>query len=69
MAHKVLSSDMTRLVDRMRDLQKNCHSFLADDYQKQLLQAATIVAVNSRHLFDAVNNARSKATPSHGRRS
>ena len=69
MAHKVLSSDMSRLVERMKELQKNCHSFLADDYQKQLLQAATIVAVNSRHLLDAVNNARSKATSSHGRRS
>ena len=57
MAHKVLSSDMGQLVKAMKDLQENYHSFLADHYQKQMLQSAAIVAVNSKHLLEAYNKA------------
>ena len=58
MAHKVLSSDMGQLIKSMKDLQENYHSFLLDHYQKQMLQSATIVAKNSKHLLEAFNNAR-----------
>ena len=58
MAHKVLSSDMGQLVKSMKDLQENYHSFLMDHYQKQMLQSAAIIAVNSKHLLEAYNKAR-----------
>ena len=58
MAHKVLSSDMAELVKSMKQLQENYHSFLLEHYQKQMLQSATIVAVNSKHLLEAYNSAR-----------
>ena len=61
MAHKVLSSDMTQLVEAMKNAQKNYQTFLEGDYQKQMLKAAHIVAVNSKQLLDAVNSARRKA--------
>lgn len=58
MAHKVLSSDMAQLVKAMKDLQENYHSFVVEHYQKQMLQSATIIAVNSKHLLEAFNKAR-----------
>lgn len=61
MAHKVLSSDMTQLVEAMKNAQKNYQTFLEQDYQKKMLKAAHIVAVNSKQLLDAVNSARRKA--------
>lgn len=60
MAHKVLSSDMTALVEAMKNAQKNYQTFLEADYQKQFLKAGHIVAVNSKQLLDAVNSARRK---------
>ena len=62
MAHKVLSSDMAELVKSMKQLQENYHSFLLEHYQKQMLQSATIVAVNSKHLLEAYNSARRSRT-------
>lgn len=53
MAHKVLSSDMQQLVKSMKELQDNYQSFLLDHYEKQMLQSATIIAVNSKHLLEA----------------
>lgn len=61
MAHKVLSSDMTQLVEAMKNAQKHYQTFLEQDYQKQMLKAAHIVAVNAKQLLDAVNSARRKA--------
>ncbi|XP_019852139.1 PREDICTED: focal adhesion kinase 1-like isoform X1 [Amphimedon queenslandica] len=58
MAHKVLSSDMTQLVKSMKELQENYQSFLLDHYQKQMLQSANIIAVNSKHLLEAFSQAR-----------
>lgn len=57
MAHKVLSSDMQQLVKSMKELQENYQSFLLDHYQKQMLQSATIIAVNSKHLLEAFTSA------------
>lgn len=58
MAHKVLSSDMQQLVKSMKELQENYQSFLLDHYQKQMLQSANIIAVNSKHLLEAFSQAR-----------
>ena len=60
MATKVLSSDVTRLVDAMRDAQKNYQTFLEQEYQKQMLKAGHIIAVNAKQLLDTVNIARRK---------
>jgi focal adhesion kinase 1 len=62
MSNKVLSADMTQLVKSMKELQDNYQSFLCDHYQKQMLQSATIIAVNSKHLLEAFTAARSSAT-------
>ena len=61
MAHKVLSSDMNQLVAAMKNAQSNYQTFLEEEYQKQMLKAAHIVAFNSKQLLDAVGNARRKA--------
>ena len=60
MANKVLSSDVARLVEAMKDAQKNYQSFVEPVYQKQMLQAGHIIAVNAKQLLDTVNNARRK---------
>ena len=54
MAQKVLSSDFNQLIKAMKDAQKNANTFLEETYQKEMLQAAHIVAKNSKLLFDAV---------------
>ncbi len=61
MAHKVLSSDMSHLVEAMRNAQKQYQTFLEQEYQKQMLHAAHIVAVNAKQLLDAANSARRRA--------
>ena len=54
MAQKVLSSDFNQLIKAMKDAQKNANTFLEAAYQKEMLQAAHVVAKNSKLLFDAV---------------
>ena len=61
MAHKVLSSDMSHLVEAMKNAQKHYQTFLEQEYRKQMFHAAHIVAMNSKQLMDAVNSARRKA--------
>ncbi len=61
MAHKVLSADMSHLVGAMKNAQKQYQTFLEQEYQKQMLHAAHIVAVNAKQLLDAANSARRKA--------
>ena len=51
---KVLSSDFNQLIKAMKDAQKNANTFLEAAYQKEMLQAAHVVAKNSKLLFDAV---------------
>ena len=62
MAHKVLAKDMTDLVEAMKNAQKHYQTFVQSEYQKQMLHAAHVVAMNSKQLLDAVNTARRKAT-------
>ena len=61
MAQKVLSSDMNQLVSAMKDAQAHYDRFLEQEYQKKMLKAAHVVAVNSKLLLDTVNTARQKA--------
>ena len=61
MAHKVLAKDMTDLVDAMKNAQKHYQTFVQGEYQKEMLHAAHVVAMNSKLLLDAVNVARRKA--------
>lgn len=61
MAEKVLSSDMNQLVAAMKDAQTHYDKFLEQEYQKKMLKAAHVVAVNSKQLLDAVSSAKRKA--------
>lgn len=61
MAQKVLSADMNQLVSAMKDAQAHYDKFLEQEYQKKMLKAAHVVAVNSKVLLDAVNSAKRKA--------
>lgn len=61
MAQRVLSSDMNQLVLAMKDAQAHYDKFLEQDYQRKMLKAAHVVAVNSKQLLDAVASARRKA--------
>ena len=51
MAQKVLSSDFNQLIKAMKDAQKNANTFLEAAYQKEMLQAAHVVAKNSKLLL------------------
>lgn len=61
MAQKVLSADMNHLVSAMKDAQAHYDKFLEQEYQKKMLKAAHVVAVNSKLLLDAVSSAKQKA--------
>ncbi len=61
MAQKILSSDMNHLVEAMKHAQTHYDRFLEQEYQKKMLKAAHVVAVNSKLLLDAVNTAKKKA--------
>ena len=67
MAQKVLSSDFNNLIKAMKDAQKHCNTFLEGEYQKDMLQAAHVVAKNSKLLFDAVASSIRRARARHGR--
>ena len=61
MAIKTLSSDMTQLVSAMRQAQRHASTLLADDYRKAMLQAAHVLAFNSKNLIVAVDSGRKAA--------
>ena len=61
MAIKTLSSDMTQLVSAMRQAQRHASTLLADDYRKAMLQAAHVLAFNSKNLIVAVDSGRRAA--------
>ena len=54
MAQKVLSSDFNQLIKAMKEAQKNANTFLENEYQRDMLRAAHVVAKNSKLLYDAV---------------
>ena len=65
MAQKVLSSDFNNLIKAMKDAQKHCNTFLEGEYQRDMLQAAHVVAKNSKLLFDAVVSSMHRAQRGH----
>ncbi|XP_065061772.1 focal adhesion kinase 1-like isoform X1 [Rhopilema esculentum] len=59
MAHKVLSSDMAELINRMKLAQKYSNTTLDQDYKRNMLEAAHALAFDARNLYDTVVKARS----------
>lgn len=60
MAHKVLSSDMAELVNAMKLAVKYSQTTLDQEYRKAMLSAGHVLAVDAKHLFDVVDQARKK---------
>ena len=58
MAHKVLSSDMAELINAMKLALKYSKTTLDQEYRKAMLSAAHVLAVDAKHLFDVVDQAR-----------
>ncbi|CAH1253598.1 PTK2 [Branchiostoma lanceolatum] len=61
MAHKVLSSDMANLIEKMKLAQKYSNTTLDQEYKKGMLQSAHILAMDAKNLLDAVDSARIKS--------
>lgn len=58
MAHKVLGSDMSKLVSAMKIAQKYLHTTMSEQYEKKFLAAAHALAMNAKYLLDEVDAAR-----------
>ncbi|CAL1265166.1 unnamed protein product [Larinioides sclopetarius] len=56
MAHKVLSKDMASLVESMQQALKYAKTTLDGEYRKGMLSAAHILAMDAKHLLDAVDS-------------
>lgn len=61
MAHKVLAKDMQDLVEAMRRALHYDNTTLDEEYRKQMLNAAHVVAVDSKSLLDIVDTVRDDA--------
>ena len=63
MAHRVLSADMTKLVEAMRQVQQDTGNPAERDKRiKNMLKAAHVLALNSKDLYDTVDAARKRDT-------
>ena len=62
MAHKVLSPHMAELINAMKLAQKYSATLISDEYSRRMLKAAHILALDSKNLLDAVDNARRHAS-------
>lgn len=58
MAERVLSSDMTSLVNAMKLALKYSRTLLDAEYRREMLQAAHVIAVDSKNLLDTIDLAR-----------
>ncbi|CAH1775355.1 unnamed protein product [Owenia fusiformis] len=58
MAHKVLSSDMSELVNAMKLAQQYSTTTLDADYRRGMLKAAHILAMDAKNLLDVVDTGR-----------
>lgn len=58
MAHKVLGSDMNKLVAAMKLAHKYLNTTMSDQYTKGMLEASHALAMNAKSLLDAVDSAR-----------
>ncbi|XP_066989476.1 uncharacterized protein Fak isoform X11 [Macrobrachium rosenbergii] len=60
LAHKVLSKDMTDLVQAYKLAQKYGSTTLDEEYRKQMLSAAHVLAMDSKNLLDVIDGVRVK---------
>ncbi|WAR24153.1 FAK1-like protein [Mya arenaria] len=58
MAQKVLSTDMGNLISAMKLAQQYSSTAMDGEYRKSMLKAAHVLAMDSKNLLDAVDNAR-----------
>ncbi|XP_033122911.1 focal adhesion kinase 1-like isoform X5 [Anneissia japonica] len=58
MAHKVLSSDLAKLISAMKLAQRYATTTLDGDYKKGMLSAGHVLAMDAKNLLDAVDTAR-----------
>ncbi|XP_059088260.1 focal adhesion kinase 1-like isoform X3 [Tigriopus californicus] len=58
MAHKVLSTDMSELVNAMKLVEKYCDTTVEAEYRKGMLSAAHVLAMNAKNLLDVVDSIR-----------
>ncbi|KAM3585603.1 uncharacterized protein V6R79_022360 [Siganus canaliculatus] len=58
---KLLNKDLGDLINKMRLAQQNCVTSLKEDCQRQMLAAAHTLALDSKNLLDAVDQARVRA--------
>ena len=58
MAHKVLSSDMAKLITAMKTAQKYLQTTMSEEYKKGMLQSAHALAMDAKHLLDTVDSGR-----------
>lgn len=58
---KLLNNDMAELVSKMRLAQQNAVTSLKEECKKQMLAAAHTLAMDSKNMLDAVDQARVRA--------
>ena len=58
---KLLNKDLAELISKMRLAQQNAVTSLKDECKKQMLTAAHTLAMDSKNLLDAVDQARVRA--------
>lgn len=58
MARTVLASDMAQLVQKMRLAKQYSTTVLNTEYRKNMLQAAHVLAKDSKNLLDSVDHGR-----------
>ncbi|MEQ2190854.1 hypothetical protein XENOCAPTIV_012568 [Xenoophorus captivus] len=58
---KLLNNDMAELISKMRLAQQNVITSLKEECKKQMLAAAHILAMDSKNMLDAVDQARVRA--------
>lgn len=64
MAHTILPKDMQELVSAMRLAQQYSETTVDVEYRKRMLEAAHILAMNSKNLLDVVDAVRSNLSSS-----
>lgn len=58
---KLLNNDMGELISKMRLAQQNAITSLKEECKKQMLAAAHTLAMDSKNMLDAVDQARVRA--------
>lgn len=58
---KLLNNDMSELISKMRLAQQNAITSLKEECKKQMLSAAHTLAMDSKNMLDAVDQARVRA--------